>query len=79
MGDMMAAVHFGTRLKELRQAAGLTQEQLADKAGMNRFGIAKLEQGVTSPTWETVQALAGALGVDCTAFQVDAKKRPRKR
>ncbi len=63
---------FGQRLKELREAASLTQQQLAEKAGLNQFGIAKLEQGVRSPAWETVQALARALGVSCSAFETDA-------
>ena len=69
----MSEQTFASRLKQLREEAGLTQPELAERAGMNQFGIAKLEQGVRKPTWETVQALARALGVDCTAFQVDDK------
>jgi transcriptional regulator with XRE-family HTH domain len=60
---------FAERLKTLREAQGLTQEDLAERAGMHRMGLAKLEHGSRKPTWETVQALAKALGVDCTAFQ----------
>lgn len=59
---------FAIKLKRLRESSGLTQAKLADLAGMNQFGIAKLEQGVREPSWSTVQALAKALGVDCTAF-----------
>jgi transcriptional regulator with XRE-family HTH domain len=59
---------FAARLKALRGAAGLTQEQLADAAGMHKLGIAKLEQGLREPTWATVQALARALGVTCLDF-----------
>jgi transcriptional regulator with XRE-family HTH domain len=62
---------FGAKLKAVREAAGLTQDQLAEKAGLYKFSIAKIEQGVREPTWSTVQALAKALGVDCTAFQVE--------
>jgi transcriptional regulator with XRE-family HTH domain len=62
---------FAERLKRLREAAGLTQPELAGRAGMNRFGVAKLEQGVREPSWGTVQALARALGVDVNAFVVD--------
>jgi transcriptional regulator with XRE-family HTH domain len=77
-GDIMAAAEtFAARLKRLREAAGLTQPELAGRAGMNQFGVAKLEQGVREPTWATVQALARALGVDCTAFQ-DEEARPAK-
>ena len=37
---------------------------------MNQFGVAKLEQGVRDPSWATVLALASALGVKCTAFDI---------
>ena len=59
---------FAGRLRLLREAAGLTQQQLADKAGLNRHGLAKLEQGVGEPHWPTVITLAKALGVTCEAF-----------
>ena len=65
-----------TLLASIRRFPDLTQIQLAQAAGMHRQGIAKLEGGERSPTWDTVQKLAAALGVDCTAFQ-DAP--PRKR
>lgn len=60
---------FGARLTELRKAANLTQQQLADLAGMTKDGISQLEIGRRSPQWETVLTLAKALGVDCKAFQ----------
>ena len=60
---------WSDRLRRLLKDLGLTQAKLAEKAGMNRFGIAKLEQGVTEPRWETVRTLAKALGVTCLAFE----------
>jgi transcriptional regulator with XRE-family HTH domain len=62
---------FSRKLKALREERGLTQQQLADQAGMHRFGVAKLERGEREPTWATVQALAKALGVSCEAFTDD--------
>jgi transcriptional regulator with XRE-family HTH domain len=60
---------FAARLKKLRGEAGLTQAELAERAGMHPRGIAKLEQGDRpSPSWDTVRALARALGVTCLAF-----------
>jgi transcriptional regulator with XRE-family HTH domain len=68
---------FADRLKALRAAAGISQQELADKAGMHRFGVAKLERGERKPTWDTVQALAKALGVSCEAFtQEPAEREP---
>lgn len=63
-----ASTGFAQRLKELREAAGMTQQALADKAGLHRFGLAKLEQGVAEPHWPTVLAIAKALGVTPAAF-----------
>src|SRR5262245_35797893 len=72
----MSEPTFAERLRELREAANLTQDQLAERAGMNRFGIAKLEQGKRDPTWSTVQALAKALGVSCAAFEGTVASKP---
>jgi transcriptional regulator with XRE-family HTH domain len=67
---------FGRRLKELREQAGLTQPQLADKAKLSKAGIADLEQGRREPSWATVQALAAALEVSCEAFNQEPAERP---
>lgn len=51
------------RLKEWREKRALTQEQLADKSGVSRGTIARIERGEdTFPT--TVRKLADALSVD---------------
>jgi transcriptional regulator with XRE-family HTH domain len=59
---------FASRLRVLRDGAGLTQQQLAERAGMHRLTVAKLEQGIREPSWATVVALANALAVTCDAF-----------
>lgn len=60
---------FASKLKSLREARGLSREELAELAGMAKAGIANLEQGRTKPYWDTVVALANALQVKCDAFQ----------
>jgi transcriptional regulator with XRE-family HTH domain len=59
---------FASRLKELRTSKGMTQPELAEKAGLTKAGIANLEQGRREPSWSTVVALCHALGVKCDAF-----------
>jgi len=72
----MDATNFGPRLKELREQAGLTQPQLAERAGLAKAGIANLEQGRTSPAWATVIALCKALAVTPDAFTQEPSARP---
>jgi hypothetical protein len=43
---------------------------LAVKAGLNLFTVAKLEQDQREPAWGTVQALTKALGVSCETFMM---------
>ena len=59
---------FGARLRALRNAAGMTQQQLADKLEMRATNITRLENGGRSPTWETVIKIADALGVEPNDF-----------
>lgn len=51
------------RLRALRQAAGLTQAQLAEKAGLDQSFISRLEQSKTDVSVTNMLAIAGALGV----------------
>ncbi len=56
---------FGADLRALRSAAGLTQEELAARAGLTANGVSALERGTrTRPYPHTVRALADALGLD---------------
>ncbi|MBD1547811.1 helix-turn-helix domain-containing protein [Roseibium aggregatum] len=51
-------------LRLLRQASGMSQEQLADLASVDRNYIGKLEREENSPTVDTLEAIALALQVD---------------
>lgn len=52
-------------LRELRQKLGLTQEQLAERSGIDQTTISTLERDSNAnPTWDTVSKIARALGVD---------------
>ena len=60
---------FARRLKELREEEGLTQGELAIKAGLSVQAISALENETRAPSWETVRRLALALGVEEKAFK----------
>jgi len=51
------------QLKAAREKRGWTLEQLADKCGVNKSTISRIERGDTSPMHETVTALENALGL----------------
>src|SRR5436190_22451412 len=56
---------FGDRLRDHRRAAGLTQEQLAERAGVSPRSISDLERGGGHvPRRDTVRLLARALDLD---------------
>jgi DNA-binding XRE family transcriptional regulator len=60
---------FAARLKKLREQAKLTQEQLAEKSGLDIGTIRQLEQATrTNPSWQTVCALARGLEKDVVVF-----------
>jgi putative transcriptional regulator len=54
---------LGERLRQLREGAGLTQEQLAERSAINLWTIRGYEQGRREPNWRGAIGLAGALGV----------------
>jgi DNA-binding XRE family transcriptional regulator len=53
---------IGNRIRSHREAAGMTQEQLASRAGIGRVTLVHIEKGGQSPRYETLVALSRALG-----------------
>lgn len=57
-------VLVGRNVRRARIEKGLTQEELAERAGTSQFYVSSLEAGRRNPTVVTVLELAQALGVD---------------
>ncbi len=55
-------------LRRLRQDRGLTQEELADQAGLNRNYVGMVERAENAPTVDTLEALAKALKIEPEVF-----------
>jgi transcriptional regulator with XRE-family HTH domain len=61
---MQAVVYVGERLKTLRIRQALTQEELAERAGLSKNAVNRLEVDKAEPRMSTLRKLAQALGVD---------------
>jgi predicted ATPase/DNA-binding XRE family transcriptional regulator len=60
----LSGASFGALLRRYREAAGLTQEELAQRAGLSVRGISDLERGLRqAPRRDTVEMLADALSL----------------
>ena len=55
---------FAANLRRLRHAKGISQEDLAYEADVNRTYLSKLEKGVSYPGLEIIAKLANALDVE---------------
>ncbi|TNE53866.1 MAG: XRE family transcriptional regulator [Bacteroidetes bacterium] len=54
---------FGQNVRRIRMDKGLTQEELAEGAGISQVQIARIEAGKINTSISTVVAIAKALGV----------------
>ena len=59
---------FGDRVRELRLAAAMTQDDLAEHCGLFRTYLSRIETGRANPTLTMIHALAASLGVPVVAL-----------
>lgn len=57
------ALRFGENLRRSRQLAGLSQEELGERASLHRTEVGKLEKGERLPRIDTLVRLAGAMAI----------------
>ncbi len=69
------AVHFGSAVRDLREARGWSQEQLAEHADLNRSYVGDLERGQAMPSLATLTKLACALGLQVSALIAHFERR----
>lgn len=75
---------FAEKMRELRDAEGLSEAKLADRAGLPFGTVHGYGLGTRKPSFAAVVKIAKALSVDCTAFadcedvQGDEDEKPKK-
>jgi transcriptional regulator with XRE-family HTH domain len=68
------AKQFGLLIRKRRQAAGISQEALADRARLHRTYISLLERGLRMPSILVVQQLAKALDTTMTSLIAELER-----
>lgn len=56
-------LEFGRRLRTLRERAGMTQESLADSAGLHWSYVGQVERGERNLTYKSILSLARGLDI----------------
>jgi ribosome-binding protein aMBF1 (putative translation factor) len=69
LADVM--VRFGQRLRTVRQQKGISQEKLADFAGLHRTYVSSVERGERNISLLNIEKLASALGVPMAQLMPD--------
>jgi transcriptional regulator with XRE-family HTH domain len=68
---MPVVVYVGDKLKQIRTRRLLTQEELAEKAGVSAATVVNVERNNQEPHFRTIRKLAKALDVDPTELLGD--------
>jgi transcriptional regulator with XRE-family HTH domain len=71
---MDLARHFGAAIRRHRELIRLSQEELAERAGLDRTYVSGVERGRRNPTLEVLQRLADALGADLDVIFATARE-----
>ena len=64
----MSLTSFGERIKALRKTQGISQEEFAKLAGINRSYVAGMESGKRNVSLETIEKIASAFGLTLFEF-----------
>lgn len=72
---------IGRNVQQLREYRNITQEELAEKAGLSRVLIGQIERGETNARLGTLMSIADALNcyLDITYSPAETQKRAGKR
>lgn len=66
--------HFALNLRKTREWLGLSQEALADAAGLHRTYVGSVERGERNISIDNIERLAAALGVSPASLLAEPKQ-----
>lgn len=65
---------IGDAVRALRTKSGLSQEEFAHRAGLDRTYVSGIERGVRNPTVASLQRVSDALGITLDVIFIEARK-----
>ena len=71
---MNLAEYFGASVRRHRELLRLSQEELAERAGLDRTYLSGVERNVRNPTVEVMQKIATGLGADLDVLFATARE-----
>lgn len=75
---MQTTKAFGAAIRLLRENSGISQENLAERADLDRTYVSGVERGVRNPTLRIIEKLANALGVSNAKLFEEAARIQKK-
>jgi transcriptional regulator with XRE-family HTH domain len=79
MPDSTIQAAFGIHLRKIRGGVGISQEKLAEIAGLHRTYVSSVERGERNVSLETIERLAIALGCSMASLMPDYEKHQRNK
>ena len=76
---MSTTTPIGQRIREAREAIGITQTRLAELSGITRGGLSLIESDTIQPAHNTLSRIAGALGMSVELVPLSSQKPKRKK
>jgi transcriptional regulator with XRE-family HTH domain len=73
---MPVAARFGAAVRSSRATLGISQEDLADRAGLHRTYVSMIERGQRTASIAVVEKLAAALGTSMSALLEKVETTP---
>ena len=72
---------LGQALRSLRKRAGMTQEQVAERLGVDPTFVGRLERGQRGAHWRTIRRILAAVDASIGDFacEIDAAENSRRR
>ena len=77
MAELTFSRAFGSSLRQLREAKGVSQEWLAEKSGLHPTYVGLVERGRRNPTLKASQAMALALSTPLSNLVDQAEKQQK--